>query len=119
MVSSMNHDPSLWDALVQRARGASSRRLSLDVAGGVLIVAVAAVWRPPGWIVLVSAALCFATFGAWGLANRLLDPPGRVSNSALAASLLILRTVAVAVGIGASLLLLFGALDIAMGTWIS
>lgn len=119
MVSVMNHGATLGDALAQRARRASSRRLSLDVGAGLLIVTLATAWRPSGWTVLASAALCFATFGAWGLSNRLLDSPGGVSNSGITASLLILRTVAIAVGIAASLFLLFAVLGVAMGTWIS
>lgn len=118
MVAAMQPDSSLGDALVQRARRASTRRLTIDVAGGLLAVALAAAWTPPGWILLVSAALCFAAFGAWALADRVLELPGRVSNSAIAASLLILRTLAIAVGIAAYLILVFGALEIAMGTFI-
>lgn len=118
MVAAMQQYNDLGDALVQRARRASIRRLTLDVTGGLLTVASAAAWRPPGWIVLASAALCFAAFGAWALADRVLDPPGRVSKSAIASSLLILRTVAIAVGVAAYLILVFGALEIAMGTFI-
>ncbi|HYN81665.1 MAG TPA: hypothetical protein VES88_09205 [Gemmatimonadaceae bacterium] len=118
MVAAMPQDNSLGDALVQHSRRASIRRLTLDATGGLLTVALAAAWRPPGWIVLVSAALCFAAFGAWALADRVLEPPGRVSNSAIAASLVILRTVAIAVGIAAFLILVFGSLEIAMGTFI-
>lgn len=118
MVGTMQQDNSLGDALVQYSRRASMRRLTLDVTGGLLTVVLAAAWRPPGWIVLVSAALCFAAFGAWALADRVLDPPGRLSNRAIAASLLILRTVAIAVGMAAYLILVFGSLEIAMGTFI-
>ena len=118
MVAAMRQDNSLGDALVQHSRRASIRRLTLDVGGGLLTAALAAAWTPPGWIVLVSAALCFAAFGAWALADRLLDPPGRVSNSAVTATLLILRPVAIAVGMAAVLILVFGSLEIAMGTFI-
>ena len=119
MVSVMRHDSSLGDALLARAQRASMRRLKLDVCGGLLTFSAAAAWKPTGWMILACAALCFATFGAWGLAERLLNSPGRVSNHALTASLMILRTLAIAVGAAAFLLLLFGGLEIAMGTWIS
>src|SRR5688500_8109171 len=118
MVAAMQQYNSLGDALVQHSRRASIRRLTLDVAGGLLTVTLAASWRPQGWIVLVSGALCFAAFGAWALADRVLDPPGRLGNRAVAASLLILRTIAVAVGMAAVLILVFGSLEIAMGTFI-
>ena len=119
MVSAIHRSPSLGDALVQCARRASMPRLILDVTGGVFILAVAVAWRPSGWAVLASAALCFATFGVSALADRLLDTSGAATNSGVAASLLILRTTAIAAGTVAALLVLFGAVGMAMGTWIS
>jgi hypothetical protein len=118
MVAAIRHDESLGEALAERAHSASMRRLILDVAGGLLAFAVFAAWRPEGWAIPASAALCFATFGAWGAADRLLNAPYRITNHAIAGSLLILRTIALAVGVGASLVVIFGALEVAMGTFI-
>jgi hypothetical protein len=95
------------------------RRLSADTLGGMLVAAAALTQRPPGWAVIASAGLCFATFGLWGLADRFLDRPGRFSNRGIVASLLILRTVAVTIGVASALFLLFGVAGLAMGTWIS
>ena len=118
MVAAIRHDQSLGEALAERAQGASMRRLILDIAGGLLAFGIIAAWRPEGWAILASAALCFATFGAWGASDRLLDSPYRITNNALAASLLIVRTLAIVVGVGAALVILFGSLEIAMGTFI-
>lgn len=118
MVAAIHHYQSLGEALVERAHGASMRRLILDVAGGLVAFGIIVAWRPEGWAVVASAALCFAAFGAWGLSDRLLDSPYRIANKAIAAALLIVRTLAIAIGVGAALVILFGSLGIAMGTFI-
>ena len=111
---------SLTDALVHRARTASKRRLALDVASGVLLAAAAALGRPTGWAVIIGAAVCFATFGMWGLVDRLLDEPSEFSRRpGVVPSLLIVRTISATVGVAAALFILFGIAGIAMGTWIS
>lgn len=117
MVAAIRHEQNLGEALAERAHRASMRRLILDVAGGLLGFGIIAAWRPDGWAILASAALCFATFGAWGAADRLLSSY-RITNDAIAASLLILRTLAIVVGVVAALVILFGSLEIAMGTFI-
>lgn len=118
MVAAIRHEQSLGEALAGRAQRASMRRLISDVVGGLLAFGIIVAWRPEGWAIPASAALCFATFGAWGAADRLLDSPYRITNSAIAASLLILRTLAIVVGAAAALVVLFGSLEIAMGTFI-
>jgi hypothetical protein len=87
--------------------------------GGVLVAAAALTLRPGGWAVIASVGLCFAAFGAWGIADRLLDQPGGFSRRGVVALLLVLRTVAVTIGVAAALILLFGIAGLAMGTWIS
>ena len=118
MVAAIRQEQSLGEALAERAQRASMRRLILDVAGGLLGFGIIAVWRPEAWAIPASVALCFATFGAWGAADRLLDSPRRNANNAISASLLILRTLAIVVGVAAALVILFGSLEIAMGTFI-
>ncbi len=110
---------NLTDAVIHRARTASKRRLSADAMGGVLVTTAGLALRPTGWAVIASIGLCFAAFGAWGIADRLLDQPARFSSRGVVASLLVLRTVAVTIGVGAALILLFGIAGLAMGTWIS
>jgi hypothetical protein len=110
---------NLTDAVIHRAHKASKVRLSADTIVGVLVAAAALILRPGGWAVIASAGLCFAAFGVWGIADRLLDQPGRFSSRALVAPLLVLRTFAVTIGVGAALVLLFGLAGLAMGTWTS
>ena len=88
-------DASLPELLAARARSSSDLRLTLDVAVGLAAGAVAVWWHPTGWIVALSAALCFAAFGAWGLADRalrarhatieLIPTPHRLPDGALVA----------------------------------
>ena len=112
-------DPGLPALLAARARAASDERLTLDVAGGLLAAAAAIVWRPMAWPVLLSAALCFASFGAWGIAERELSDQALDAAGRSARLLRALRTTATAVGSLAAFVLLFGALGLAMGRFIS
>jgi len=104
--------------LADRARRASDARLALDVAGGIL-AATAALWiRPPGWAVLVAAALCFVAFGAWGIADRALrerPTEAETSNRALRGA----RATAAVIGTLAALALALLLFTLALGTWIS
>ena len=129
--SASRPDASLPELLAARARGASDGRLALDLAGGLVAAAVALAWRPSGWLVLLSTALCFAAFGAWGIADREArerpdrsespDTRGRspVSPVALVSILRGARTLAAVVGAVAVATLLFATLALALGTWIS
>jgi len=119
VLSSIATSESITEALIQRARTRSDARLSADLIGGTFVATAAAVWRPAGWFVIASAALCFAAFGAWGFADRLLNDGGQPTSSSFFSFLLVFRTIAVAVGVVSALLLLFGAADLVMGTWIS
>ena len=118
-------DASLPELLAARARSSSDLRLTLDVAVGLAAGAVAVWWHPTGWIVALSAALCFAAFGAWGLADRalrarhatieLIPTPHRLPDGALVA----LRVAAAGVGTAAAVTLAFSLLAASLGTWIS
>ena len=65
-------DIGLPELLSDRARAASARRLWLDLALGSAVALAAALWRPMAWQTLLCAALCFAAYGAWGMADRRL-----------------------------------------------
>jgi hypothetical protein len=88
----------------------------LDVAGGLLVAAIAGFARPWAWPLLLSAALCFAAFGAWGIADRELTDRGDASPTAGVRLLRALRLVAIAVGTAAAVTLLLTALGIALGS---
>jgi hypothetical protein len=112
-------DAGLPELLAARARGASDARLALDVALGLLAAIVVLVWRPSAWPVLLGAALCFASFGAWGIAERELTDPALDAGGRSARLLRALRTVATTIGSLAAFVLLFGLLGLAMGRFIS
>ena len=114
-------DLNLREFLAARARTASDLRLALDAGLGLLATTVALLWRPGGWKLVTSAALCFLAFGGWGIADRELQErahdPG---NSHITLRLLRLaRVFAATLGAGAAIALLVGVLGIALGTWIS
>lgn len=110
---------SLAEVLSARARRTPRDRLVLDIAGGIL-VAVAAAWaRPSGWLVLAAAASCFAAYGIWAVAELRLLPrpwPELEPNERLWRAV---QGGAAIVGLGAFVLLLFAALGIALGRFIS
>jgi hypothetical protein len=120
MVESLSRsdaDPGLRELLVARARHASDGRLVSDVIGGALVASIVLLWRPAGWLPLLSAACCFAAFGAWGISDRVLREqaaPGRWTRV-----LAIARTAAAVLGAAAGVSLLFSLWGLALGTWIS
>lgn len=119
VLSSIGASESVADALIQRARTRSNPRLSADLIGGAFVTTAVAVWRPTGWLVIASAALCFSAFGAWGFADRLLNDGGEHASRHLFYFLLVFRTIVVTIGVVSALLFLFGVAGISMGTWIS
>ncbi len=119
MPSASRADASLPELLMQRARRASDMRLALDTGVGALVAIGVAVWRGPGWVLFVCAALCFAAFGAWGITDRELRDPSFPANAAVSGALRCIRALAVAVGVIAALTLLFGLTAVGLGTWIS
>jgi hypothetical protein len=113
--SALRPGASLPELLAARARGASDGRLVLDVAGGLLVGAIALFWRPPAWVLIVSAALCFAAFGAWGIADRELHDRPEAAVMTSRRLLRVLRAVAVIVGTLATVTLLVAALGVLLG----
>jgi hypothetical protein len=114
-------DLDLREFLTARARGASDLRLALDTGLGFVVVVIALLWRPGGWKLLASAALCFVAFGGWGIADRELRERELSSgHSENAVRLLrVTRFFAVILGGAAAVALLVGVLGLALGTWIS
>lgn len=113
------HD-SLPRFLAQRARAASDLRLTLDAAGGLIAVAAgAAVVRSSFGLILTAAGTCFLAFGLWGIVDRELgerrESVGPIGGPLLAAA----RVIAAALGVIGGLGLIFAALGVALGTWIS
>jgi hypothetical protein len=119
MVNSALRPESLPDALAARARAASDGRLALDVVFGLISALGIAAWHPTGWFVPLSAAVCFAAFGTWGITDRELLEHGPESNTPLVRILAALRAVAVVVGSLAALVMIFSALGLVLGRMIS
>ena len=109
--------PTLAELLSTRARGASDLRLAIDVAVGVVLAVVVAIWRPPVWPVILAAGLCFGAFGAWGIADRELRERGEGSPSSR--WLRLGRQAAALLGTVAGIALLLAVMALALGTWIS
>jgi hypothetical protein len=119
VLSALRPDAGLPEFLAYRAQAASIRRLSLDLALGITAAAGALWWRPTAWLVLVSSALCFFAYGAWGLADRarsrLIARDNRVVNGSMDALCAAMGVVGVLAAAG----LLLSVWAIALGTWIS
>ena len=101
-------DTTLPEMLAARARAASTRRLTADVVGGLLVAAASMFWRPSWWPLSVSAALCFAAFGVWGIADREARADPTAATRALCA-------VAAVVGTLSAIALVLGVVGFAVG----
>jgi hypothetical protein len=102
--------------LARRARGASDRRLAIDAGAGIVLGVSAVIFRPPLWILIVCAALCFAAFGAWGILDRELADASDGRRRLLLRGA---RGAAVFAGVLAGLGFFLAAFGYALGTWIS
>ncbi|CAN5594261.1 hypothetical protein BH23GEM1_BH23GEM1_11490 [soil metagenome] len=105
--------------LAQRARNASDGRLALDAAGGFIAVAAAAVVASPGNLVLAAAGTCFVAFGLWGIIDREIAERRATIGPIGRGLLLMARAFAALVGVIGGLALIYGAVAVMLGTWIS
>jgi hypothetical protein len=117
--SALRPTESLPDALAARARSASDGRLTLDVAIGMASAVGVALWHPVGWFVPFSAAVCFAAFGGWGIADRELRARDRETRTRPVRMLTALRVIAAVVGTTAAFVLIFSVLGLVLGRMIS
>jgi hypothetical protein len=118
VLSALRPDASLPEFLAHRAKSASVRRLAIDVAAGLIIVASVGWWRPWAWIVVASAALCVASYGGWGVLDRARSA-ARTRGAGLRAGIQVLSALLVAVGVVSAATLLYAIWSLALGTWIS
>jgi len=114
-------EPNLAEFLTRRARSTSDGRLAIDVAAGLVVAIAAVIWRPEGWHLVASAAVCFLAFGAWGITDRELREREIASAMSFGSYRLLRfgRVLAAGLGALAAATLLLGLLGIALGTWIS
>jgi hypothetical protein len=110
---------SLSEFLRARVLANAPRRLVFDLVGGAA-VAVCALWaRPVGWVVLASAGLSFAMYGAWGLAERRLQPETVDTRAFVEFVWFCVRAASAGIGLLAFMAFIFALLGMALGTWIS
>jgi hypothetical protein len=109
---------TLPEILAYHARRVTRTRLSLDIIGGLSIAALAFTMQPAGWITTGSAAVCWASYGAWGFADRALAAPDSETTRA-GRAWRAGRAVAAVVGSGAAIVFVFSGLGLALGTFIS
>jgi hypothetical protein len=119
VLSALRPEASLPEFLVHRARGASLRRLSVDLAAGLGALSALLWWRPAGLLVLGSAALFFAVYGAWGITDRARSATVASGDKRLLLPLNVICGMLAAGGVLAIAGLFFGVWSIALGTWIS
>jgi hypothetical protein len=110
---------SLAEILRARALRTPADRLGIDIVGGALVSGVALWARPGGWVAMMAAALCFASYGAWAVAERRLGAPPAPDPAPHRTIWRVVHGVAAVAGLGAFGLLLFATLGIALGRIIS
>lgn len=109
-------EANIFALLAARARHASDGRLAADAAGGILLGTAMLLWRPGGWPVLASAAVCALAYGSWGIADRALRetaPAHATARRLLAAA----RAAAAVAGTLAAIALLLVVMGLALGNW--
>ena len=119
VLSALRPDAGLPEFLAHRARSASIHRLSIDLAVGMTGSWGAIQWRPAAWLVLMSIALCFACYGAWGLVDRARSHFATRGHRALTGSMDALCALLGFAGVLAAAGVLLGVWGLALGTWIS
>jgi hypothetical protein len=108
---------TLGQFLKARARRASDGRLAVDVSVGVLTAAAAMIWRPTGFVVLLSAAVTLAAFGGWGIADREIAERAATNGAPIIGqSLRALRVASAIAGAVAFVALVLSALMFALGS---
>lgn len=118
VLSALRPDASLPEFLAHRAKSASVRRLAIDLSVGLAVAAAIRLWRPSAWLVVASAALCVASYGGWGLADRARSASA-ARHPAARGAIEILSALALALGVLSVAALLYAIWSIALGTWIS
>jgi hypothetical protein len=112
-------DVTLFATLSARARRSSDTRLAADGVFGLIAAGAVAWLRPHGWLFLLEASLCVATFGMWGIAARELEERRKGDAPAVYAALRAGRVGAAAVGVTAACAMLLQVVALTLGTWIS
>jgi len=119
VLSALRPDASLPEFLVYRARSASVRRLAIDVLIGTAGFAAALSWKPTGWLVFASVGLCFSSYGAWGMLDRVRSRAAPEHSTRIKGLLDAVCALCALLGALAGAGILLGVWAAALGTWIS
>lgn len=111
-------EENLGEFLAKRARRTSDGWLAV-IAGSGLVIAGGSVLLGGAWVLLSAVALCLVAFGAWGISDRELNEREHAGRAGTIRALRLARGLAAVVGGLAALTLLFTALALTLGTWIS
>jgi len=109
---------SLPAFVAAEARRASDGQLTFAATFGLLVAAVALLWRPEGSSYFLASGLTCGAFGLWGILDRLLAEQAD-AGSRRATMLRAGRFTCGAIGALAGAGLLIRILFIGLGTWIS
>jgi len=74
---------------------------------------------PTGWLVFASAAMCFFSYGAWGILDRARTSAAVTNRAALGRFFGATCAICGALGVLAAAGVLLGIWAVALGTWIS
>ena len=119
VLSALRPDASLSEFLAHRARSASMRRLAIDAVIGGAAWAAALWWKPTVWLVLASGGLCFFSYGAWGMLDRVRSRSTVAESTLLAGLVDATSALCATLGTIAVAGVLLGVWALALGTWIS
>ena len=119
VLSALRPEASLPEFLVHRARSASIRRLAMDALIGGAACGAAIWWKPTGWLVPASIALCFFSYGAWGMLDRVRTRAAFAEGTLLGGLLEATCAMCAMLGALAAAGVLLGVWAIGLGTWIS
>jgi amino acid transporter len=119
VLSALRPDASLPEFLAHRAKSASVRRLSIDLAVGLAGLWAALHWRPAAWLVVASLSLIFFAYGGWGIADRARSGAARQTRRLPRTLWDALCFLLATAGVLATAGLLYSVWAVALGTWIS
>jgi hypothetical protein len=119
VLSALRPDASLSEFLAHRARSASVRRLAIDAVIGGAAWGATLWWKPAAWLVLASAGLCFFSYGAWGMLDRVRSRSTIAEGTLLGGLVEATSALCAMLGALAAAGVLLSVWALALGTWIS
>ena len=119
VLSALRPDASLPEFLAHRARSASTRRLTADIVVGIAAVIAALWWTPRATLFLAGVGLVFASYGIWGIADRIRSRRISTTGHVVRKIMDLVCALFVVIGVIAFAAVLYSAWTAALGTWIS